>query len=336
MDTSMWLCKKGSAEPVIHRPRAVAHLWLCLTGSAAALGISGCDDSGGTAPQAVLGRTGVGPGEFNYPRAVALAPDGGLYVVDKAGRIQRITQQGEFELGWRLAEIERGKPTGLGVAPDGRVFAADTHYHRVLIFESDGRLAGEFGSAGDGPGQFRLPTDVAVDREGFVYVSEYGGNDRISKFTPRLEYMFSFDGGESGVRVERPQSLCLDPDGALWVADACNHRICQFDREGRLVRAFGRPGVEPGELRFPYNVDVLADGTLVVCEYGNNRVQRFSRDGRSLGTWGSAGRQPGKLAYPWALVVGAGDRVFIVDSGNNRIQVIAGRGRGTWRAALKS
>lgn len=304
---------------------------LFLLAAAATVGVGGCDESGGAVPLAVLGRTGVGPAEFNYPRAAALAPDGSLYVVDKAGRIQCITPRGEFVRGWKLAETERGKPTGLGIAPDGRVFAADTHYSRVLIFGPDGRDIGQFGQAGDGPGQFRLPTDVAVDRDGFVYVSEYGGNDRISKFSPRLEYLFSFDGSESGVRVERPQSLCLDEDATLWVADACNHRVCQFDRDGRLLRWFGRPGAGPGDLRFPYSVDVLSDGTLAVCEYGNNRVQRFSRHGRSLGTWGTSGRQPGQLAYPWALVVGPDDRVFIVDSGNNRIQLIAGRERATWR-----
>jgi hypothetical protein len=89
-------------------------------------------------------------------------------------------------------------------------------------------------------------------------------------------------------------------------------------------------GNAPGELRFPYNVDLLSDGTLVVCEYGNNRVQRFDADGRSLGTWGLAGRRPGELAYPWALVVGRGDRILIVDSGNNRVQVIEGRASRTW------
>lgn len=288
---------------------------------------------GALPPELLFGRSGLGPGEFNYPRAAVISPLGRLYVVDKAGRIQAFNQTGQFILAWRMPRIEAGKPTGLGVGPDGKVYAADTHYSRVMVFDPDGRLVGQFGQPGDGPGQFRLPTDVAVDAAGYIYVSEYGGNDRVSKFSPGWEYCLSFGGPDAGVaRLERPQSLLIAPDGTIWVADACNHRICHFDADGRFLGAFGRAGQGPGELWFPYSVDMLSDGTLVVCEYGNNRVQRFDAAGRSLGIWGNAGREPGQLAYPWALAVGPNDRVFVVDSGNNRIQAIAGRGRRTWHA----
>ena len=302
--------------------------------AAAAIILGGCDGGatgGGAAPILVFGRTGVGPGEFNYPRAAVAAPGGRLYVVDKGGRIQCLTQTGESLLSWRMPEIGAGKPTGLGIAPDGRLFAADTHYNRVLIFDPSGEQVGEFGSPGDGPGQFRLPTDVAIDPAGFVYVAEYGGNDRVSKFSPDLEYLLSFGGREVGEgRLERPQSLVIASDNTIWIADACNHRVCRFDADGRFRSAFGRVGNAPGELRFPYNVDLLSDGTLVVCEYGNNRVQRFDAEGHSLGTWGLAGRRAGELAYPWARAVGRDDRVLIVDSGNNRVQVIDGRAARTW------
>jgi DNA-binding beta-propeller fold protein YncE len=273
----------------------------------------------------------MGPGEFNYPRAAAIDAGGLLYVVDKAGRIQVLTQAGEFVRAWRMPEIDAGKPTGLGIAPDGTLYAADTHYARVMYFSPLGERLGQFGTLGDGPGQFRLPTDVAIDRDGFIYVSEYGGNDRISKFSPQRQYLFSFGGRDAGeASLERPQALLLGPDRTLWVADACNHRVCHFGADGQLLGAFGRPGHKVGELWFPYSLDLLSDGTLLVCEYGNNRVQRFDPAGRSLGVWGAAGRALGQLAYPWALVVGADDHVLIIDSGNNRVQVIAGLATRTW------
>lgn len=296
-----------------------------------ALGCRPASTPGLAPPPEAFGRTGMGPGEFNYPRAAAINADGILYVVDKAGRIQALTQAGEFVLGWRMPEIDAGKPTGLGIAPDGTVYAADTHYARVMYFSAEGEPLGRFGALGDGPGQFRLPTDVAVDREGFIYVSEYGGNDRISKFSPQRRYLFSFGGREAGpASLERPQALLVAPDNTLWVADACNHRICHFDCEGGFLGSFGRAGHEVGELWFPYSIDLLSDGTLVVCEYGNNRVQRFDPAGGSLGIWGAAGRAPGQLAYPWAVAVGDDDRVLVIDSGNNRVQVIPGRARRTW------
>lgn len=312
--------------------RSIFHFCLCVP-PILALGSCGSESDPGTiAPLLIFGRSGMGQLEFNYPRAAAIGPNGYLYVVDKAGRIQAFTQDGNFVLDWRMPEIEAGKPTGLGIAPDGTVYAADTHYARVLCFSPNGEFLHEFGSFGDGPGRFRLPTDVAIDGEGFVYVAEYGGNDRISKFTPEHNYLFSFGGRDAGqASLERPQSLLIAPDGILWVADACNHRICRFTTAGEFLGSFGQAGQKPGDLWFPYHVDRLSDGTLVVSEYGNNRVQRFDpTTGASLGVWGAAGRRPGQLAYPWALAAGSDDRVFLIDSGNNRVQVIAGRARGTW------
>ncbi len=315
--------------------RVLYGLALAAGGLAGAVCLTACDDSKAHAAagvQFIVGRTGFGPREFSYPRAATFDRHGRLYVVDKTARIQRFTPEMDFVREWRMPAWEAGKPTGLGVGPDGRVYAADTHYARVVIFEPDGRLAGEFGTRGEGPGQFLLPTDVAVDEDGAIYVAEYGGNDRISKFGADLAYQFSFGrpGAEPG-ELQRPQSLLLDDDGTLWVADACNHRICHFTRAGEYIGAFGESGTDVGQLRFPYGIDRLADGTLIVCEYGNNRLQRFDRTGRALGIWGSAGRKAGQLAYPWALAVGPHNRVYVIDSGNNRIQVVDASAANVWR-----
>ncbi len=285
-----------------------------------------------TAPLELFGSTGAGPGQFNYPRAIARSADGWIVVVDKGGRVQRLDARGRFLNAWTMPETLAGKPTGLCVAPDGRIFIADTHYARVMVFSPQGEVLTRFGAFGDAPGQFRLPTDVLVDFAGCIYVSEYGGNDRISKFSPRWEYLFSFGGRDSpDARTERPQSLAIAKDGTLWVADACNHRVLRFDSDGRLLKQIGELGGAPGQFRFPYNVEPLSDGTLVVTEQGNNRVQRLREDGTSLGIWGRAGRAAGELAYPWALVVDAADRAYILDSGNNRIQVIDAAAPSTWR-----
>ncbi len=297
----------------------------------ALLGLVGC---GTGSPQAGQPLRILGAGRlFNYPRAIARALDGTLYVVDKAGVIRALDPAGRVLRRWQMPAIDAGKPTGLGIGPDGHIYAADTHYARIVVFSPDGRLLRTIGSKGDGPGQFRLPTDVAFDADGFIYVSEYGGHDRISKFTPDWRFVTDFGTPEAGeAALARPQCIVISRvDQTLWVADACNHRIVHFDRDGRFLGAFGRQGNGPGELQFPYGLAELSDGTLVVCEYGNNRVQRFDRRGRSLGLWGSAGRSPGELAYPWSLVVDRADRVFVLDSGNNRIQVIDAGSPATWR-----
>jgi len=291
-----------------------------------------------TAPLLVFGRTGMGAGELSYPRAAVVAPDGNLYVVDKSARVQCFLPDGRPSHAWNMPAKDRGKPTGLGIGPDPeapggwKLYVADTHYSRVMLFDRAGRRLDEFGSEGDGPGQFRMVSDVAAGPDGSIYVAEFGGNDRVSRFTPQHEWLLSFGGPDAGeAMLQRPEALLVDRDGSLWVADSCNHRICHFGANGEFLGSFGSSGTGVGSLRFPYGLDQLSDGTLVVAEYGNNRVQRFTRGGESLGIWGRAGRREGELAYPWAAAVGPGDRVYVVDSGNNRVQVLEGLGKGTWQ-----
>jgi DNA-binding beta-propeller fold protein YncE len=290
------------------------------------LAVGGCDplpltDSG---VLNVFGGVGLGQGFFSYPRAItADLRRGTIFVADKSGRIQRFSENGQFEVGWRMPETAHGKPVGVKVHPDGRVFVADTHYHRVLVFDADGRQLASFGSEGLGDGQFQLPTDVAFDAAGRVYVSEYHGNDRISQWSAALEFLQHF-GVEpiDGKRLARPTGLAVDDEQTLWTADACNHRVVRFSLDGQVLSTFGGYGREPGEMRYPYDLDLAPDGSILVCEYEGNRLQWFSREGRSLRTWGSPGRKPGELFAPWGAVYGPNGRVYVCDSLNERVQVV--------------
>lgn len=279
-------------------------------------------------PLRVFGKGGVQGGQFSYPRAAVFANDR-YYIVDKTARVQAFTPAGEFVLQWSLPEWKAGKPVGIGAAPDGRIFVADTHYSRVMIYSPDGEPLDQFGRNGRGPGEFELPTDIVVAADGTIFVGEYGGNDRISQFTPDFEFVQSFP-EEAVTTFARPQGVCLGPNGRLYVADASHHRIAIFEPDGTFVGAIGTPGTGLDELRFPYGLDFLSDETLVVAEYGNNRVQRLTLTGESLGTWGKPGRERGELAGPWAVAVGPNDEVLVVDSLNNRGQVIAGGDPETW------
>ena len=286
---------------------------------------SGCDppplsDNGVVG---VFGGQGLGPGEFSYPRAIAAASDGTIFVVDKSARIQRFDGRGAFETSWRTPEKQAGKPVGLTVHPDGRLFVADTHYHRVLIYDREGRLLDQFGRHGRGDGEFELPTDVAIDADGHIYVAEYNGNDRITRWSPELQFIKAF--GEwpiEGLRLARPAAIDVDDEQTLWVADACNHRIVRFDREGNVLRCFGEMGREPGQMRYPYDLTVIGPNTIMVCEYENNRLQWFDKEGHSLGVWGGPGRNLGELSAPWDAAVGPDGLIYVVDSLNSRIQIV--------------
>lgn len=301
-------------------PDAGTWLAILLLGCAGCSGGAGLD---GLPPEKIFGDHGLGPGQFYFPRAIAVAPDGKVFVVDKYARIQRFSADGDYETGWQMPEWKAGKPTGLYVDPRGRLFVADTHYHRVMIFNRDGNEMARFGCSGEELGQFIYPTTVATDAEGNIYVAEYGGNDRITRFTPDFKPVASFGGKDAGeASLLRPQNMAIDTDDTLWVTDACHHRICRFNRNGKLISQFGMPGRQPGRLQYPYGITLCPNGNLLVCEFGNVRIQWFDRTGRYLGSWGTPGHGTGQLATPWGVATGPDGRIYVLDSGNHRVQII--------------
>lgn len=343
------------------RVRAAAWvLWGALV--AGLLPAGGCGDSTGgdghLNARAVFGEVGLSPGQFSYPRALAVAQtlDGlSVFVCDKTARIQRIDPATGRCIGaLRTPEWALGKPTGLTIGPHPAdpartmLWVADTHYHRVLLYElpGQGTQSAEptepvlsFGSYGTDPGQFIYPTDVALltDADGRVtraYVSEYGGNDRITAWrvsaagdSVRFEPEFTIgvfgapeEAPEGGVAFNRPQSLAIDRAAQeLVVVDACNHRLVRLGLDGSVVASIGQPGDGPGAFNYPYSVALLEDGTALVCEFGACRVQQIDLGtGAGVRSFGGPGFGEGSLAKPWAVAVW-GRRAFVLDSGRNRV-----------------
>ena len=64
---------------------------------------------------------------------------------------------------------------------DGRVYVCDAGNHRVQRYLSDGSFDVAWGSFGSDPGQFNIPTDVAVDDAGHIYVLDKD-NQRVQRF----------------------------------------------------------------------------------------------------------------------------------------------------------
>ncbi|MBY0587932.1 6-bladed beta-propeller [bacterium] len=272
----------------------------------------------------VIGEQGLMPGQFNKPRAIAIDRDGSLAVVDFRAMIQWLTPDGEPITQWQTPTHQFGRPSGLGIDHSGRLLVADSHYHRVLVYDRKGELLTTYGGdegTGSLVGRFGYVADVEVDSLGNLYVAESQNAERISKISPGAELLTSWGslGSEPG-QFQRIRAMVFGPDDRLYVADACNHRIQIFDTNGKFLSQFGRAGSAPGEMMYPYDLALAKDGTLFVCEYGNSRVQRFNSTGESLGTWGRPGRGVGEFWNPWALALDPQERLYVVDSNNHRIQ----------------
>lgn len=131
------------------------------------------------------GVQGDGEGQFSRAMAIALGPEGELYIADTANhRVQCFDQQGKFLRAFGEAGTEPGKlkfPFDLTMAPDGSLLMAEYGTHRISRFKTDGTFVATYGKAGRGAGQFNGPRGVTVSPAGQVFVADTD-NHRIVTF----------------------------------------------------------------------------------------------------------------------------------------------------------
>lgn len=167
---------------------------------------------------------------LDHPDALAIGPDGNLYVTDGSQRVTVISSAGKVLRRWGKPGTGPGEfrfitftdPTTpdvagkIAVGSDGLVYVSDSGNARLQVFTRQGRFVRQFGSFGNGKGQFLHPYDVAADNAGNVYVADDQG-ENVSKVSPGGKVIWQI-GGASG-----------DPDLIG------HHHFSAFDTHGRLV-----------------------------------------------------------------------------------------------------
>jgi DNA-binding beta-propeller fold protein YncE len=130
---------------------------------------------------ATFGKYGKEDGNFRSPSCVVMTLDGRLLVCDiQNARIQILTPAGAY-----LGKIQPkdaaafGNPYDVAPGPGGRLYVADTYYHRIQVFLSDGTLDFRFGTFGASALQFAYPMGMAFGPDGRLYVVDTS-NQRLS------------------------------------------------------------------------------------------------------------------------------------------------------------
>ncbi|MES1944488.1 NHL repeat containing protein [Salinisphaera sp. PC39] len=271
--------------------------------------------------------------------ATALVLLGGAYLLWGWGMdLSPHQAQYRFTGYWTQAEgMPLDQPYGIAVDPrNGNVLVTDAANQRVVVFDPSGRVVRTFGQNGDGPGQFALPTGVAVGPQGHIYVADYN-QDRIQKFTENGEYLLEWgDSGSGETRFNSPNGLAVDTNGDIYVADFYNKVIKVFGPDGAYLRQVGHPGHwRLGALDYPTDVDT-AEGRVLVADAYNYRVQLFGADGRARAAWGWHALWLWPL--PWDGTGGFGEATgatfgagqpwtHVADARNYRVVMLDERGR---------
>jgi DNA-binding beta-propeller fold protein YncE len=177
----------------------------------------------------------------------------------------------------------------------------------------------QWGTEGTGNGQFEVPTGVAVDASGYVYVVD-SYNNRIQKFTSTGTYLTQWGTPGSGNgQFSFPYGVAVDASGNVYVADTGNYRIQKFTSTGTYLTQWGTYGSGNEQFQIPFGIAVDASGYVYVDDL-YNRIQKFSGAGTYITQWGTFGSGNGQFATPYDVAVDASGYVYVADTNNNRVQ----------------
>ena len=228
----------------------------------------------------------------SWPHSVSVDPDGFLYIADGDHTIKKLTPDGKLI----MTLGTRNQPSDTG--------CTNKDYRTI--------------KGASGP--FNFPTDVALDKDGDIYVSDGYGNARVHKFSKEGELLFSW--GEPGRKAGQfnvPHGIFVSGE-TVYVADRENSRIQLFDRDGKFDREW--------DVNRPTDV-VVHDGNVIVSEMGYNAGQRlistkpkdginagrlsiFSIAGELLSQWGTDDyRAPGSFKAPHAVSVDSKGSIYV-------------------------
>ena len=181
-----------------------------------------------------------------------------------------------------------------------------------------------FGAAQGGRGYY-LPVDIAVRRDGRIYVLSrgdaiQGGNGiKITDIEHNYFETISGRGTEPGKFISAT-AIAFDAGDRLFMADEVLQRITIFDAENNYVSHWGTEGSGPGEFDGPSGIAFDRDGNLLVVDDKNQRVQRYTPDGEYINSFGSGGTGDGEFNYPWGVTVAPDGNIYVADWRNDRIQ----------------
>lgn len=175
-------------------------------------------------------------------------------------------------------------PGGLAIDNENRLlYVTDAEQDLVMVYDADPpyKLLRKMGKPGTKhtsttEGEFAKPTNVAVDKDGNVYVADTW-NNRIEIFDADGEFIRAWGkNGDGPGYFARPKGIAIDGDGHIWVADSVQDRVQVFTPEGRLLIYMGGHGLYPGQFQSLINLTIDKKNRVLTTEQMPGRMQVFA------------------------------------------------------------
>ncbi|HVO82441.1 MAG TPA: 6-bladed beta-propeller [Terriglobales bacterium] len=217
---------------------------------------------------------------FGLINGVAIDDGDRLFVSD--GKLHRVLI---FDPNHKVqGQITEGlvDPVGLAIDNENRfLYVVDTQQDQVIVYDADTlKLLRRIGTGGKDhwltdPGDFAAPSNVALDKDGNVYVTDTL-NNRVEIFDADGNFISWFGKhGDGPGYFARPKGIAIDCDGHIWVADEMQDRVQVFDRQGQLLAFFGGHGNYPGTFAALTGIAIDKQNRVFTTEQYPGRMQMF-------------------------------------------------------------
>jgi DNA-binding beta-propeller fold protein YncE len=182
-----------------------------------------------------------GTGALKMPINIALDKDGTRFVTDTV-RGQVLIYDSENRFVGDLGKAGEMKPCGIALDGD-RLYVTDISNHCVRVYSKATRqiLFTFPRDTKEEKEKLFSPTNLAVDDEGKIYVSD-SGKFAVTVFDKEGNFLRTL--GEVGLKPGRfglPKGIGVDREKRVYVVDAATAVVQMFDAEGKLLMYFGEP-----------------------------------------------------------------------------------------------
>ena len=178
----------------------------------------------------------MGYGKLMQPINISIDKDGNKYVSDPIRNQVVMFDKNDFYVK-AFGPVEGWKPTD-AVAFEGLLYVADEKNGEIKVFDiSSGALRNSIGKKGESMG---LPTNLAFDSEGYLYVSDPGRFhivklDRDGNVRGTIGSLGKVPGS-----FARPRGIALDRQNRVYAVDAAFNNDPALRRKRPVAALFRR------------------------------------------------------------------------------------------------
>jgi DNA-binding beta-propeller fold protein YncE len=184
-------------------------------------------------------------------------------------------------------------PTDIGWDAEDNIYVSDGYGNsRIAKMNKNGDWIKSWGSFGTAEGQFRVPHNMQVDRQGNVYVADRGNGriqvfDSDGNFKKMIWLNAAYDKKRHPVlgntpanapNATAPWTLCITTNGPaqyLFAMDAEPGRLYKMTLDGQILGMLGESGRGPRQFNWAHGLACPSEDVIFVADMNNWRVQKY-------------------------------------------------------------